>query len=195
MPRSRIIVFSVALVLLLPLAACGKSPEDADLKEADLGDAWQSVPVRLIKVIDGDTLEVVLDGKPTRVRLLEIDTPEMNTAEGQAVKGIVEKILAGKKITLVHQNNKDSYDRLLGHIIVEGHSLSDMILQEINSLAKKKGVKFVGSRNSSKYHYPNCKWVKMIEPKNRITFDSVKAAQAWRYVPCKVCKPPASSKD
>jgi micrococcal nuclease len=50
--------------------------------------------------------------------------------------------------------------------------------------------KYVGSKKSSKYHYPTCKWAQKIYPQNLITFKSAKDAQAAGYVPCKVCKPP-----
>ena len=50
--------------------------------------------------------------------------------------------------------------------------------------------KYVGSKNSNKYHYPDCKWAKKISAKNLVVFESAKDALAARYVPCKVCKPP-----
>jgi len=51
--------------------------------------------------------------------------------------------------------------------------------------------KYVGSKNSNKYHYPDCKWAKKINPANLVTFKSAKEAKEAGYVPCKVCKPPA----
>ncbi|GAG82341.1 unnamed protein product, partial [marine sediment metagenome] len=50
--------------------------------------------------------------------------------------------------------------------------------------------KFVGSKKSDVYHYPNCRYVKMIKPENIIWFSSVEDAKAHGYRPCKVCKPP-----
>ena len=50
--------------------------------------------------------------------------------------------------------------------------------------------RYVGSINSDKYHYPNCRYVSPIYPENLIEFSSVAEAQAMGYVPCKVCKPP-----
>lgn len=58
------------------------------------------------------------------------------------------------------------------------------------SLALAADFKYVGSKKSSKYHYPTCKWAQKIKPENLITFKSAKDAQAAGYVPCKVCKPP-----
>jgi methylphosphotriester-DNA--protein-cysteine methyltransferase len=50
--------------------------------------------------------------------------------------------------------------------------------------------KYVGSKNSNKYHNPECKWAKKISAKNLVTFKSAQEALKAGYVPCKVCKPP-----
>jgi len=50
--------------------------------------------------------------------------------------------------------------------------------------------KYIGSSQSNKYHYPNCKWAKKISPKNLVTFKTAQEALEVGYVPCKVCKPP-----
>jgi competence protein ComEC len=50
---------------------------------------------------------------------------------------------------------------------------------------------FVGSKNSDKYHYPNCHYVNTISETNRVWFDSVQAAVAAGYVACKGCNPPS----
>jgi micrococcal nuclease len=50
--------------------------------------------------------------------------------------------------------------------------------------------KYVGSKSSDKYHFPDCKWAKKISPKNLVTFKTAQEAEKAGYVPCKVCKPP-----
>jgi len=52
--------------------------------------------------------------------------------------------------------------------------------------------KFVGSKNSDKYHYPDCSYAKKIKPENLVEFSSVQEAMERSYVPCKVCKPPSN---
>ena len=52
--------------------------------------------------------------------------------------------------------------------------------------------KYVGSKNSKKYHYPDCRYAKKISQENKIWFKSIKEAQEAGYEPCKVCKPPTS---
>jgi len=50
--------------------------------------------------------------------------------------------------------------------------------------------KFVGSRNSDKYHYTWCKWAQKIKSTNLVEFASTTEAKEAGYKPCKVCKPP-----
>jgi competence protein ComEC len=52
---------------------------------------------------------------------------------------------------------------------------------------------FVGSKNSDKYHYPNCVHASSIKPENRVWFNSIEAAAAAGYVACKGCTPPSVS--
>lgn len=54
---------------------------------------------------------------------------------------------------------------------------------------KDSEKKFVGSKNSDKYHVLTCKWAERIKPENRRYFASVEEAQKAGYVPCKICKP------
>jgi len=55
-------------------------------------------------------------------------------------------------------------------------------------------AEFWASKNSDKYHYPSCKWAQKIKPSNLIKFSSPEEAVKAGYIPCKVCKPPATSK-
>lgn len=48
---------------------------------------------------------------------------------------------------------------------------------------------YVGSKNSDKYHYPNCKHVQSIAEKNLIYFDSIEEAREQGYVPGGYCQP------
>jgi hypothetical protein len=55
-------------------------------------------------------------------------------------------------------------------------------------------AEFLASKNSNKYHFPDCKWAQKIKPSNLIKFKTPEDAQKAGYIPCKVCKPPLSSK-
>ena len=51
---------------------------------------------------------------------------------------------------------------------------------------------FVGSKNSSVYHFPSCHYVDNILPENKIWFSDVQDALNHGYRACKVCNPPSS---
>ncbi len=49
---------------------------------------------------------------------------------------------------------------------------------------------YVGSVNSDKYHFPECRHAQNIKAENKIWFDSLEEAKKAGYVPCGACKPP-----
>lgn len=52
---------------------------------------------------------------------------------------------------------------------------------------------FWASKNSNKYHRPECRWAQKIKPANLIKFKSPEDAVNSGFIPCKVCRPPVSS--
>lgn len=55
-------------------------------------------------------------------------------------------------------------------------------------------AEFWGSKNSNKYHYPDCRWAQKISPHNLVKFNSPEEAVKSGYIPCKVCRPPIALK-
>lgn len=52
------------------------------------------------------------------------------------------------------------------------------------------GTKFVGSKNSDKYHYCTCKWARKIKSENLVCYDSIEDALDEGRVPCSACNQP-----
>jgi endonuclease YncB( thermonuclease family) len=80
------------------------------------------------KVVDGDTLRVIVDlgfNVRTRqyIRLKGIDCPEMDTPEGKAAKNFVENALAGLGSITLKTVKPDKYDRYLGDVFLPARSL------------------------------------------------------------------------
>ncbi len=46
---------------------------------------------------------------------------------------------------------------------------------------------YVGSKNSTKYHLPTCRWAKQIKPENIVCFKTLEEALAKNYQPDKNC--------
>ncbi len=73
---------------------------------------------RVVKVSDGDTLEVV-DAKNAvyRVRLLGIDAPERGQTFSDRSRRALSDLVFGKNVRVVTEG-KDIYNRFLGHVYV-----------------------------------------------------------------------------
>lgn len=64
-------------------------------------------------------------------------------------------------------------------------------LNDCISLGCPEDTAYVGSKESDKYHYCDCRWVDKILPENLICFKSKEDAQSQGYIPCGTCHPPS----
>jgi endonuclease YncB( thermonuclease family) len=94
----------VALLFTLFLAA---SPAFADV----LG--------RVVSVHDGDTLTVLIDHRQVRVRLTEIDAPELGQPFGKRSRQSLSELCFGKTAAL-DVRGRDRYKRTLAHVTCAG---------------------------------------------------------------------------
>ena len=74
---------------------------------------------RVVKIADGDTLTMLVDGRQERIRLSDIDTPERKQPFGMRAKQALAEMTFGKTIS-VFTTTRDRYGRVIGHITVEG---------------------------------------------------------------------------
>mgnify|MGYP003142168312 FL=1 len=95
------------------------------------------------RVVDGDTIDVVLDLgfdilHKCRVRLYGIDTPESRTrnldekARGKMAGAFLkEAIEIGKKVVIQTKlkDSKGKYGRVLGDVVVDGKNINQMMIQ------------------------------------------------------------------
>lgn len=95
--------------------------------------------VTLYRTVDGDTAQLVVNGKRERIRFLLIDTPESvkeNTPVQPFGKEASERVSTllknAKKITLEFEpgEEKDDYDRLLAYVFLDGKMLQETIIEE-----------------------------------------------------------------
>ncbi|UOQ92211.1 thermonuclease family protein [Halobacillus shinanisalinarum] len=89
------------------------------------------------RVIDGDTLEVSMNGQIEDVRLLLVDTPEtVHPSEpvqpfGPEASQFVKENLSGEKVRVkVGQEERDHYGRLLAYVFIDGKTIQEMLLSE-----------------------------------------------------------------
>ena len=86
---------------------------------------------KLIKVIDGDTIDVDTDlgcdiHLNQRIRFNGMNAPEMRTAEGKAAKAFLQGLLEGQEHLVIktHKDRKEKYGRYLGDIFLPGNDVS-----------------------------------------------------------------------
>ena len=104
-------------------------------------------PLENIRVVDGDTIRAEAKGKEIKIRLVEIDAPEMNQPFGKQSKNFLNRLLYEKDVTLISKG-EDRYGRTLGEIYANGESA--------NALMIKSGFAWVYDRyvkDSSLYQY------------------------------------------
>ncbi len=92
------------------------------------------------KVIDGDTIDVLMNGKKERVRLIGINTPETvdprRTVEcfGKEASDRSKSILTGAQVRLKadsSQDNRDKYGRLLRYVFLEdGTNFNEAMIKD-----------------------------------------------------------------
>lgn len=70
---------------------------------------------RIVRVLDGDTIEVMLSQHPVRVRLVNIDAPEKKQDYGRWSEKIMKSLVAGKTVTVTYFQ-RDRYGRILGQV-------------------------------------------------------------------------------
>ncbi|ENA5504055.1 thermonuclease family protein [Escherichia coli] len=70
---------------------------------------------RVVRVLDGDTIDVMLSQHPVRVRLVNIDAPEKKQDYGRWSEKIMKSLVAGKTVTVTYFQ-RDRYGRILGQV-------------------------------------------------------------------------------
>jgi endonuclease YncB( thermonuclease family) len=110
------LAISLVLTILLAGAGCLDRGPEGDLQPQTGGvNGWAEAPTTEItgvvtKVVDGDTFDVEGFG---RVRLADVDCPEMDTPAGKAAKFFAETMLLGETVHLDVDDlgGKDRYGR------------------------------------------------------------------------------------
>jgi endonuclease YncB( thermonuclease family) len=84
---------------------------------------------KVVGVIDGDTYDVLVEGRSIRVRMEGIDAPERGMPYYKAAKQHLSVLCFGKQITLV-STGKDHHKRTLGFAyLTDGRELSREMLK------------------------------------------------------------------
>ncbi len=70
---------------------------------------------KVIRVLDGDTIEVLQGKKPVRIRLANIDAPEKTQAFGRWSTNQLKGLVAAQPVTVTYTQT-DRYGRIIGNV-------------------------------------------------------------------------------
>jgi endonuclease YncB( thermonuclease family) len=91
----------------------------------------------VITIIDGDTIEVQIDGANYKVRYIGIDSPEADAPFGERARIRNGELVSGKSVLLVKDMSEiDRFDRLLRYVIVDGSFINQILVREGFAVAK-----------------------------------------------------------
>jgi endonuclease YncB( thermonuclease family) len=68
---------------------------------------------KVVKVVDGDTFDILDASSTTRIRLFGIDAPERGQAFNKRAKAFTDSLISGKQVRIVVRD-KDRYGRTVG---------------------------------------------------------------------------------
>ena len=93
------------------------------------------VPALVLRIIDGDTIEVTLDlgwklYKNDHVRFAGINAPELKTPEGIAARDFLGIYLHVGQPIMIHSRKLDKYGRCLATVMVDGVNLNNLMVKE-----------------------------------------------------------------
>ena len=147
--RNGSLLGSLALLALVALVVFSPDGDDRRPERA----LPVSVRVEVARVIDGDTIEVLIGGRREDVRYIGVDTPETvkpDTAVqcfGMAASSFNHRLLEGRTVRLVFdRERRDVYGRLLAYVYLEGELVNAELVRRglARTLTIAPNVRFAG---------------------------------------------------
>lgn len=124
---------------------------------------------KLIRVIDGDTIEIELNNKQYSVRLIGINTPESvapdsyktkNSIEGTEASNTVKDMLSDIETIYLQKDisDTDKYDRLLRYVWIEKptdeNDINEISTKMLNAILVNKGIAEIATyKPDTKYEW------------------------------------------
>lgn len=112
------------VALLLVLATLAGAGSSGVLDRGDGGDGASAAGEgRVVKVVDGDTIHVLVGGRREKVRYIGVDTPETHHPTkpvqcfGRAASAFNARLVGGARVRLVRDvEERDRFGRLLAYV-------------------------------------------------------------------------------
>lgn len=130
--RNKIICLILSVIFALICYSC------------DMTAPAQPSGYEVIRIVDGDTIIVDIEGVKTKVRMIGIDTPEsahkdksLNCEFGKAASEYTKSLLGGEYIKLEYDEQRtDVYDRTLAYVYLDGEMVNQILVLNGYAVAK-----------------------------------------------------------
>ncbi|MCK6579315.1 MAG: thermonuclease family protein [Anaerolineae bacterium] len=123
-----------ALSMMLFAAAmsgCTLADERSQPINPPTGEQPQGDRARVVSIIDGDTIDVELDGQTLRVRYIGINTPERDEACYSEARQANSAFVRDRTVILVRDtSDTDRYGRLLRYVYLDEVMVNEMLVSE-----------------------------------------------------------------
>lgn len=145
------------------------STEISELQNTEENTTATFEEAKLIRVIDGDTIEVELNNKQYSVRLIGINTPESvapdsyktkNSIEGTEASNTVKDMLSDIETIYLQKDisDTDKYDRLLRYVWLEKptdeNDINEISTKMLNAILVNKGIAEIATyKPDTKYEW------------------------------------------
>lgn len=101
--------------------------------------AYADIAGRVVGIIDGDTLDVLVDKRPVRVRLAQIDAPEKRQAFGTRARQALSSLTFRQDVT-VTEAGPDRYGRTVGTVYVGAVNVNNELVRQGMAWAYRRYV-------------------------------------------------------
>ncbi|MBL8161777.1 MAG: thermonuclease family protein [Anaerolineae bacterium] len=131
----RFSLLGIVLVVLLAGCTFGFDPNTTTPIAGGTTGGGGSVPAgedaTVNFVIDGDTIDVTINGQSQRVRYIGVNTPERDEVCYNEARQANTLFVNGKTVRLVKDvENTDRYDRLLRYVYVDGLFVNQALIEQ-----------------------------------------------------------------
>ncbi len=138
--RKKSIIFLVVFLVLVLIVALLVLQSTTSVPRFSVGESSEEHEILfpVARVIDGDTIDVVIDGKTERIRFIGIDTPETVDDRkkiqcyGPESSAHMKELLSGKSVALETKpdEDRDDYGRLLRYVFLGDTDIGATMLEE-----------------------------------------------------------------